>query len=216
MNKETNRTLLIETQYLPPIYSIARMIYHGKVLIEQHEHFIKSTYRNRCYIATPNGRQRMSLPLANGKGQRRVMEKVQIAYSEQWQKIHWDTICYAYRSSPYFEYYEDHFEPFYQQHYPNLIDFNTQLLALILQLIGAEIVLEKTSSFQKKYDDTDILDFRSVVHPKKEQEKQDSLFTPPVYHQVFEEKIGFLPHLSIIDLLFAEGPQTLGILKAAM
>ncbi len=211
------RVLLVESQYLGSINYFARLVHHPKVWIERCEHFIKSTYRNRCYIATPQGRQRLTVPLQKGKGQRRSITNIQISYHENWRKLHWDSMCYAYRSSPYFEYYEDHFYPFY--HDPkktHLLDLNQELTLLILELINAKVDISFTDHFAKSYPENEVLDFRSVIHPKVGLENNDAAFKHPQYHQVFEEKTGFIPYLSIVDLLFAKGPQSLEVLKEAL
>lgn len=209
-------TLIIESQYLGSIHYYARLLHHKTVWIEQEEHYEKGTYRNRCHIVMPDGLLRLSIPLEKGKHQRRPMKDIRISYNDNWQKLHWRSLETAYRSSPYFEYYEDDFQPFYTKKYDYLIDFNQKLCTLILGLLEEKISLSFTNSFEKKYSSTDYTDFRSFIHPKPNKQQIDPLFTPPTYHQVFENKLPFVPNLSIIDLLFAEGPQTASILRQSI
>ena len=129
---------------------------------------------------------------------------------------HWNTLCSSYRSSPYFEFYEDDFYPFFHQKYDFLLDYNQQLLQLVIGLINAPINISYTESFEKKYDEREYLDFRSVIHPNPVKAGKDEWFAPPVYHQVFQEKIGFFQNMSIVDLLFAQGPRAINTLKAAI
>ncbi|MBC8045560.1 MAG: WbqC family protein, partial [Fimbriimonadaceae bacterium] len=126
--------LLIEMQYLPAIASIMLIKQYDRIYIDVKEHYVKGTYRNRCHILGPNGLQRLSIPLLKGKHQHSSMDKVIISYAYNWQKDHWQSLCSAYRRSPYFEYYEDLFYPFYHQQFEKLIDFNYGLLKCIFKI----------------------------------------------------------------------------------
>mgnify|MGYP006258876379 FL=1 len=210
--------LLIETQYVGNIQYYARMLFHSNVLIEQHEHFLKSTYRNRCYIAMPDGKLRLSVPLVDGKQQRKQMKDIKISYTEPWQKLHWNSLATAYRSSPFFEYYEDDLAPLYEKKEKYLLDFNDKIRDKILELLQIEdkIAFSKTKKFEKRYNSADILDFRSAILPQEKKCRIDERFKVPVYHQVFGDRTGFLPNLSIYDLLFAEGNNTVSMLQNSM
>lgn len=217
--KLDERTLLIESQYAGSIHYYARLLHHRKVLIEQHEHFQKATYRNRCYIAMPDDKLRLSIPLEKGRQQRRSMKDMKISYDWDWQKLHWNSLTSAYRSSPYFEFYEDDIAPFFlEKKITYLMDFNDELHRFIMDAIhvGKQVKLERTTHFEKQYNPLEVLDFRSAILPSENKSRKDEVFKVPVYHQVFENKIDFLPNLSIFDLLFAEGPKSLGILEACM
>ncbi|MFK7903966.1 MAG: WbqC family protein [Chitinophagales bacterium] len=213
-----NRTLLIETQYAGNLHYYARMLHHGKVQIEQYEHFQKASYRNRCYIAMPDGPLRLSVPVVKGRAKRRIVKEMKISYDWEWQRHHWNSFMSAYRSSPYFEYFEDDLRPLYEKKMDYLIDFNLQLDDFVITAINAQddIQIERTPKFQKTPNSETTFDFRSAILPSTSRSKPDSLFTHPVYHQVFESKTGFVPNMSILDLLFAEGPKSLLILKNAM
>lgn len=192
------KKLVTELQYLGTVSHYILLTRHQNILFDAHEHFEKSTYRNRCYIASPNGKLRLTVPVEGGKGQRARYAGLRIDAETNWQKIHWQSLTSCYRNSPYFEYYEDRFEPFYHEQFENLFDFNKQLMELILELLGIELNIAYTTGYQKKYDDAE--DFRSKIIPSVQQE------TDVKYRQVFEEKTGFLQDLSIVDLLFSEGP----------
>ena len=190
--------LLIEMQYLGSISYYRELLRYKEILIEAHENFEKSTFRNRCYIASPNGKLRLTVPVEGGKGQRALYSEIKIDYEQDWQKIHWQSLASCYRNSPYFEFYEDRFEPFYSQRFETLFDFNKKMMNLMLELLKINLQIEYTTSYQKQYADAD--DFRSRILPGNQ------LDTVIKYRQVFENKTGFLPDLSIVDLLFCEGP----------
>ena len=215
---ENRKTLLIESQYFGSIHYFARILYHGKVMIEQHEHYIKSTFRNRCIIASPQGALRLSVPLLKGKHQKKAFKDIEIAYHHPWQKQHWNSLCSAYRSTPYFEYYEDDIEPLFRDKQTRfLMEFNMECMQFVLSALSINIDFSFTDGFEKDYtESTNLLDFRSLIHPKKEATNVDSIYVRPQYYQVFEKKTGFLPNLSILDLLFAEGPNTTAILESCM
>ena len=103
------KAILLELQYLPPIQYFTKFFQHENVVIEQYEHYIKRSYRNRCHIATSHGIQRLSIPLKKGKNEQQSIRKVQIAYGESWQKNHWSAILAAYSNAPFFEHYEEYF-----------------------------------------------------------------------------------------------------------
>ncbi len=216
INNNFDKCLVIESQYLGSIQYYAYLTAHSKALIEQYEYYEKGSYRNRAYIATPNGQLMLSVPLKRGKHQRKLMKDVEIAYDMDWQKRHWQSLASAYRSSPYFEFYEDVLEPIYQKKVKYLMDWNESLNALIFSQLELPTSYELTSEFNKKYNTNNFVDKRSAIHPKTKKHQLDTLFTPPTYHQVFSNKVPFLPNLSILDLLFAEGPNTLHILQKSL
>jgi len=215
---KSESTLLIETQYVGNVQYYARMLFHGKVMIELYEHFAKATYRNRCYIAMPDGKLRLSVPLIDGKQKRKQIKDIKISYAEPWQKLHWNSICTAYRSSPFFEYFEDDFAPLYEKKEMFLFDFNEKVRHKILEALQIEdkIVYSKTKKFEKHYTTSDIVDFRSAILPQSKKCRLDERFEALVYHQVFGDRTGFLPNLSIYDLLFSEGNNAANILRDSM
>lgn len=194
--------------YLPPIAAMSEMLHTNgdKILIEKYEHFPKQTYRSRASIYSPNGKLDLIIPVKKGTKAHTILKDVRISYESDWQRLHWMSLQTSYRRSAYFEFYEDDFVPFYKKRYEFLMDFNLELLNLLLGLLKVKKTLTFTSLYQEKY--TDIQDFRSSIHPKKMY--QHMHFKP--YFQVFEPKYGFLPNLSIVDLLFNQGPNSLNFL----
>ncbi|MBL1409322.1 WbqC family protein [Sphingobacterium faecale] len=194
--------VLLSANYLPPVsyfHAIAQNT--GTILLDQHEHFPKQTYRSRTHIATANGILDLMIPIQHGRKEHVAMKEVKISYDHDWQRLHWASIQTAYRSSAYFEYYEDEFAPFYERQFEFLFDFNREQLELMLRLLKIQREIQCTDRYVKNYEG---LDFRTSIHPKKA-----SLYAnPKVYYQVFEEKTGFQSNVSIIDLLFNQGPQS--------
>jgi hypothetical protein len=187
--------------YLPPIlYFTALKQNQGDMLLEMHEHFPKQTYRNRASIHSPNGKLDLIVPVERGAAVHRPIKDVRISYEFNWQRIHWLSLQTSYRSSAFFEFYEDDFAPFYQKKWEFLVDYNQELLELINRLLKLNFSFTPTTEYKALEA---ALDFRTAIHPKKE-----SLFSIKPYYQVFEDRNGFLENLSIVDLLFNQGPQS--------
>ena len=196
---------LFSTSYLPTVSYFAAAVKHGNIIIEASEHFIKQTYRNRCYIYGANGVLMLVIPLENWRS-RQTTKDIKISYHNNWQKIHWKSLEAAYRTSPYFEFYCDHFEPFYcKKKEKFLIDLNDRIFDLINQLLELDIITTHSSEYRANPDD--FTDLRNAFHPKRTALHSDKSLTYPAYHQVFHEKHGFIPDLSIADLLFNLGPK---------
>ncbi len=196
---------LFSTAYLPPISYFIEIADSNKSWIEAHENFNKQSYRNRCQIMTANGVETLTIPVESNNGKKQAIKEVKIAQHDKWQVNHWRALQSSYNSSPFFEYYADDFRWFYEKKWHFLWDYNWELLTLITNLIGLENSIEKTSSYKENWDET--LDFRNIIHPKKEIVIQS---TP--YYQVFREKHGFQSDLSIVDLLFNMGNESILIL----
>lgn len=194
--------------YLPPIPYFQLLAQLGNSFeIEQHEHFPKQTFRSRCTIYGANGALNLVVPVKKGKIVHTKMKDVRISYEEDWQRLHWMSLQSAYRSSAYFEFYEDDFAPFYEKKYEYLLDFNVAQLDFLTKILKMPTSHVKTEKYVESYGD---LDFRENIHPKK----PFPVHRHPEYYQVFEDKHGFLPNLSIVDLIFNKGPQSMEILLA--
>lgn len=198
-------TLLVETQYLPPVALFAKAKHFAYVHLEAYEHYQKGGYRNRCLIVGANGVQMLSIPLEKGKHQQTPIKEVKISNKESWQMNHWRSIQSAYGKSPFFEYYALDFEPFYTREFNYLFDWNLELLNTIIDLMDFSFSVQET----KQYNTAplpDCIDFRNQLQPKHRIKKGTAL---PHYPQVFEAKNGFIPNLSILDLLFCAGPEAI-------
>lgn len=201
----------MELQYLPPIQYFTKLCGHD-ILLEQQENYRKGTYRNRCYIASANGVLRLSIPLQKGKNQQQPIQSVRIAYNQPWQAQHWTSIRSAYGNAPFFEYYADELQPFFKKRYEFLWDWNLDLLQTIIELIGLETHVQYTPQYHST-PPAGWLDYRNKIHPNPKHSQPDIHFTPYPYGQIFEEKHGFLPNLSILDVLFCCGPEALVIIE---
>jgi len=190
-------SVLLSTSYLPNITYLSQVLNHEVVVIEKHEHFVKQTYRNRCEILTSNGKLSLSIPLVKQADKELIAEK-KISYAEDWQKQHWRAITSAYKNSPYFEFFEDEFKPFYENKFELLFDFNTQLLQTILHILRVKKQIEFTNHFD--VNPSNCLDLRSL----SDLNNSEKLNSKP-YYQVFADKQGFTPNLSCLDALFNIG-----------
>lgn len=205
-----NEVLLIESQYFPAISFYKTLVNHDTLLIEKYEHYQKVSFRNRCYIAGPNGRIILSVPLTKGKNQRTVMKDVRISNEEKWQGQHWKTLVSAYRRSPWFEYYEEELGELYGRPFEFLLDWNLACLEWANRVIGLTApAITFTTEYKKEYE-PGITDMRDRMVPGEEKEEAGGEYT-----QVFQDRTGFLQDLSILDLIFCEGKRSVELLKAA-
>lgn len=197
------------TAWFAPIpYYIALNRYKTRC-IDSAEHFVKQSYRNRCVIATANGPMSLSLPIESGRSPRMPIQDVRVSDHGNWQSLHWNSLLSAYRSSPFFEYYADDIRPFFDEKKPFLFDYNERIRRCICALIP----LDASAMITDRYRSTDQLpedsvDFRSRLNEKVLPTTQLQLTSKP-YYQVFEGKFGFTPDLSILDLLFNMGPESI-------
>ncbi|MGX5820551.1 WbqC family protein [Chitinophaga lutea] len=204
-----NKIVLVESQYFPSI-SCYKTSIEAKILeIERYEHYQKVSFRNRCYIAGPNGMILLSVPLTKGKNQRTIMKDVRISDAEKWQSLHWKTLTSAYRRSPWFEYFEEELAGLYERPFQFLIDWNMACLEFVNGALGVSPEIRMTEAFRKSYADMpEVTDLRDHWTPGAEPPAD-----APVYTQVFGERTGFLPNLSILDLLCCEGKRATELLK---
>ncbi len=201
-----NRTAIIELHFLPSIAWFSILTKYDICQIESHESYKKGSYRNRCHILGPNGLQRLTIPLKKGKNQNSI-QKVEIAYDMKWQKHNWQSIQTAYGKSPFYEYYVDEIKAAFFKPTLFLFEFNMNLVTTIIELLDIECKFSFNTSFQKEYP-KHIDDFRNIITPKTKIPMQTIK-----YEQVFEDKFGFVSNLSILDLLFCKGPESILILN---
>ena len=187
---------LLPTAYFGPISYYAILLQHPHCSIELHEHFIKQSIRNRCDIYGANGKLQLTIPKQRKGSDKTIIKEIQISYKQNWQKEHWNAIVSSYNSSPYFEYYKDELQPFFEQEEMLLINFNYKLQSVILKLLQEEKEAKTTNEYLHKGN------FSDLRNHKWNLEKQEK------YTQVFMEKHGFIANLSILDLLFNLGPES--------
>lgn len=202
---------ILATTYFGPVQWYQKLNRFDGVLVEQHEHFLKQTYRNRCIIATTQGVQALTVPVEAPVGEGLALSKtsikdVRISNHGKWRTEHWNALQSAYGESPFFEFYEDDIRPFFENRWEYLLDFNMAITEKMCELLDIHPHIELTSSYQNSLpigEGWGETDFRTIIHPKHPRE--DSDFSPKPYYQVYKERFGFLPNLSILDLLFNMG-----------
>ncbi|HIZ02361.1 MAG TPA: WbqC family protein [Candidatus Bacteroides merdipullorum] len=207
-------TVLLSTAYLAPVEYYTKLLAYDHVLVEQYDHYVKQTYRNRCTIAAPDGPLALTVPTVKPDTPKCFTRDIRISDHGNWRHLHWNALESAYNHTPFFEYYKDDFRPFYEQKYEFLMDFNEALCRLVCSLVDIAPHLRRTDAFAPTPTGTD--DFRERIHPKKDFRTEDPAFTPHPYYQVFQSRLGFLPNLSIVDLLFNMGPESLLVLQACL
>lgn len=212
MNENQADAVIIDLHFLPCVEYFARILHSGKIFIEINEHYVKQTYRNRCYVQISNKVQALTVPVIKGTGKVKVKD-VRIAYHQRWQDHHWRTISSAYGNAPFFDFLAYEFHDILYKKYQFLVDLNLDLLTKCLELLGMEdkqIIL--TNDYHKPTE-RQIMDYRNVVSPKKNQ-TEDHFFEPLPYRQVFGKD--FVPNLSVIDLLFCEGSRAKYIISRSI
>lgn len=196
-------SVILSTAYLPDLAYLSAVLNAESILIEQYEHFVKQTFRNRCSILTSNGKQLLSIPLLKQADKELIKDK-RISYAENWQQQHWRTITSSYKNSPYFEFFEDDLKPFYTNRFDFLIDYNTELLKTILHILRKQKQIISTNTFVEQPENT--IDLRHTNF----QEQYADCYTK-TYYQVFEDKFDFVPQLSCFDALFNVGLDTIDL-----
>ena len=203
MSKET---YLIHPAYLPSITQMAIVAQAGAIVFEADDNYQKQTYRNRAYIAQTQGTLLLNIPILHTKGVRKKYTEVHVENAFGWQYHHWKSLQTAYRTSPYFEFYEDDIAPFFKQPVTSLYDHNVALHHTLCDLIGIETPVSFTEEYFK--EPKDMVDARNSILAKG-----DTGITYPEYIQVFSDRNPFYPNLSVLDLLFTQGPNAISYLE---
>lgn len=197
--------LLLHPTYFPSISQFAAIAQSETVTFEMEDNFQKQTNRNRMYIYSPNGVQLLNIPIKHSINVRHQKTKdIKLETAFDWQKQHFKSLEAGYRSSPFFEYFEDAIMPIFEKKHTFLMDLNMETIEIISRCLGLKLSYNKTEEYFKEVD---FSDFRNLANGKKDTYQ----FEP--YTQVFEEKYGYINNLSILDLLFNEGRYALDYLK---
>lgn len=205
-------SIFLSTAYLGNIQYYSKFLLEDKVYIEREESYLKQSYRNRCSILSANGVIDLSIPIESSGGLKMPIKDIRISDHGNWQHLHWNAIISAYNSTPFFEYYRDDFEIFYKKKFNFLFDFNEALRATIFNLLDFSLPnIINTEDYKKEIGEGD-LDLRNHISPKIDWKVSDPNFDAYPYYQVFEDRFGFIPNLSIIDLLFNMGNESLIVL----
>lgn len=197
--------IIIHPSYFPSISHFVAMAKADVVTFEMDDNFQKQTNRNRMYIYSPNGIQLLNIPVKHSKTTHQKTKDVRIENDFDWQKQHFKSLEAAYRSSPFFEYFEDLILPIFKKKHTFLMDLNLQSMEIVSNCLGFEFDYNETTEYFFEVEDK--TDFRSLINGKK-----DTTQLEP-YTQVFGEKNGFINNLSLLDLLFNEGRFALDYLK---
>ncbi len=201
---------LIEIHYLPSLEYFSALLQCTHVVIEKHEHYLKQSYRNRCYINSGNGILKLIVPVT-AKHNKALISEVQIDYSTQWQNIHWRAFESGYRKAAFFEHYSGKLHEILFHSFSSLFDLNFRLLSFCLQSLKVDFTLSESNSYEKD-PQNGYTDLRSFISPKIPYIGR-GFYKPVPYLQVFGNK--FAGNLSIIDLLFCEGPNAIQILRSS-
>lgn len=197
---------LLDCEYFPCIAWYKSYLHSDAAIIEQYEYFERTSYRNRCEVTGPNGKIVLSVPLERGRNQRTIMKDIRVCNKEKWQQLHWKTLCASYRRAPYFEYYEEELAALFGKQYNYLFELNTDILLLLNKLLKTKKPFNFTASYEKNPGEG-VYDLRKAFSPATQIETE-----LPAYVQNFEERNGFIPNLSMLDMLFSCGNKSPEIL----
>lgn len=197
--------ILLSTAYLPPIEYFFHILNAGEVLIEKQENYLKQTYRNRCYIMSAGGPLPLSVPVYQGSFHKTAVKDIRIDYSKRWQQVHLGALTSSYSASPYFLYYFEIIGKIILARHEFLLDLNIELLRALMKMLRSETIVSYTSDFKPVERSSE--DLRYSISPKRK-----SLYKARHYLQVFGSEKDFVPGLSIVDLLFNMGPESINYL----
>ncbi|SHK97645.1 WbqC family protein [Flavobacterium xanthum] len=199
--------ILLHPTYFPSVSHFAAMVQADTVTFEIEDNFQKQTNRNRTYIYSPNGIQLLNIPIKHSKESHQKTKDVRIENDFDWQKQHFKSLEAAYRSSPFFEFFEDDIRPIFEKKQEFLLDLNFEALTIVFKCLRMKIEYHTTAEYFHGADTLIISDFRPLVNGKKDLSVFDK------YTQVFDDKHGFINNLSVLDLLFNEGKYAMDYLR---
>ena len=197
--------ILINPNYFPNIHQFTQIIKADNIIFEVSDNYQKQTFRNRTYIYGANGKLGLFIPVIHTHKKRELFKDVKISYESNWMDLHLKSLQSAYRSSPYFEYFEDDLIKLYSEKEKFLVDFNIKCFKLISNLLDLDLDFKISNEYLEKT--SDIIDLRDLSNARKEKKIET-----PKYIQVFESKHGYINNLSILDLIFSEGPNSVSLI----
>ncbi|HOY37726.1 MAG TPA: WbqC family protein [Bacteroidales bacterium] len=205
------RSVLLTTSYFPSVQYCSKLVHFTDIYLEYYDNYDRQTYRNRCNILSANGAICLSIPVIKPAVDRQKTGEVLIDYSYNWQRNHFQAIKSAYRKSAYYDYYIDELESFFKIQEKSLFMQNYKILLKLLEIIG----IDRNIRITKEYAESNpsFIDLRYTMQPKIQKNSEDPHFFPQPYHQVYPEKFRFMPNLSVLDLIFNEGPLCLQFLE---
>ncbi len=203
---------LLSAAYFPPVQWFQKLHRHAHCVIDTGEHFVKQTYRNRCIIATANGTQTLTVPTEKSLETKTAMNATLISNHGEWRHLHWNALVSAYGESPFFSYYADDLRPFFEERYESLAAFDIAITQTLCRLLDVRPDIAVSSTYVDApalaaSTGRTVTDFRDIIRPKHA--PHDEAFTPLPYYQVYARRHGFLPNMSVADLLFNEGPEAI-------
>ncbi len=202
--------VIIENHFFTPVDTFKALVLEKHITIEQYESFKKMSFRNRCIIFGANGLALLTVPIEGGREQRALIRDVKINNSSPWRRTHLRSLISAYSKAPFFQYYFNEIEALLNSDEKFLFDLNLKILSFLFKSLNMNVSLELTSEYKFKYPNA--LDMRNKILPKNFQKDKENW--KPRYSQVFEDRLGFQPNLSILDLLFCEGPNAINLLTS--
>ena len=198
--------LIIHPNYLPSTSHFLLMVNSKKLVFEINDHYLKQTFRNRTYIYGANGKLLLSIPVIHSQKNRKLLKDVKISYDQDWLSQHWKSLEISYRSSPFFEFFEDKLICLYKKKEKYLVDFNLKSINILFEMLQIDLEYDFTNSYEENY--SSISDYR--INPENFNSNEIKIDR---YTQVFQSKHGFISNLSVLDLIFNEGPNAINFLK---
>ena len=198
--------LIIHPNYLPSTSHFLLMVNSKKLVFEINDHYLKQTFRNRTYIYGANGKLLLSIPVIHSQKNRKLLKDVKISYDQDWLSQHWKSLEISYRSSPFFEFFEDKLICLYNKKEKYLVDFNLKSINILFEMLQIDLEYDFTNSYEENY--SSISDYRINLENFNSNEIKIDRYT-----QVFQSKHGFINNLSVLDLIFNEGPNAINFLK---
>lgn len=214
---------MVDIQYFPSVIFYESLYKFSNIVFDQYETYQKMGFRNRCQVAGAEGIITLSIPLIGGRDQKRLMKDVRISDRQPWALQHWKSIVSCYSRSPWFEFYRDGLETLYQRRFDFLLDWDLACFDWSLQALGMSMPVTLSDRWEKVYADKGVVDRRGKILPKSREEGTMGVSGSGgigeggelKYRQVFEERIGFIPNLSILDLLFCEGKNAIRYIQSS-